>query len=249
MKLSVCIDAIYMGKPLAEAIRCVKEAGFDTIEFWSWEEKDLTILASCVEGGMEVAAFCTGFVSLVEAQKREEYVDALQRTIETAKRLGCKRIISQTGAELSIDRRIQHESLVEGLKACVPCLEENGITLVVEPLNVRVDHAGYYLSSSDEAAKIMQEVGSPHVKMLFDLYHQQITEGDLIRRIREYIPYIGHFHAAGNPGRHELYDSEIDYRKVFAAIAETGYDGCIGLEYFPKEEAEKGLAFARQIMP
>lgn len=138
---------------------------------------------------------------------------------------------------------------MEGLKACVPYLEESGITLVVEPLNVRVDHAGYYLYSSDEAAGIMREVGSPYVKMLFDIYHQQITEGDLIRRIREYIPYIGHFHAAGNPGRHELYDGEIDYRKVFAAIGETGYDGYIGLEYFPEDEVEKGLAFAKQIMP
>ena len=82
---------------------------------------------------MEIAAFCTGFVSLVEAAKREEYVKALQKTIGTAKRLGCKRIISQTGAELSIDRKEQHESLVEGLKACVPYLEESGITLVVEP--------------------------------------------------------------------------------------------------------------------
>ena len=249
MRLSVCVDAIYMGKPLEEAIRKVKAAGLNTIEFWSWEEKDLDLLESCVKEGVEIAAFCTGFVSLVEAAKREEYVKTLQKTIGTAKRLGCKRIISQTGAELSIDRKEQHESLVEGLKACVPCLGESGITLVVEPLNVRVDHAGYYLYSSDEAAGIMREVGSPYVKMLFDIYHQQITEGDLIRRIREYIPYIGHFHAAGNPGRHELYDGEIDYRKVFAAIGETGYDGYIGLEYFPEDEVEKGLAFAKQIMP
>ena len=137
--------------------------------------------------------------------------------------------------------------MVEGLKACVPYLEESGITLVVEPLNTRVDHAGYYLSSSDEAAEIMKEVGSPYVKMLFDIYHQQIMEGDLIRRIKEYIPYIGHFHAAGNPGRHELYQSEVDYGKVFAAIQETGYEGCVGLEYFPLDDPEKGLAFAKKL--
>ena len=99
-----------------------------------------------------------------------------------------------------------------------------------------------------EAAEVIKEVDSSNVKMLFDIYHQQITEGDLIRRIREYIPYIGHFHSAGNPGRNELYDSEIDYKKVFQAIKETGYDGHIGLEYFPREDPAKGLEYAKQVI-
>ena len=198
--------------------------------------------------GLEIAAFCTGFISLVEAEKREEYLESLKETIRTAKRLGCSRIISQTGAEISISRKEQHRNLADGLRACAPCLEENGITLVVEPLNIRVDHAGYYLYSSDEAAEIMKEVGSPNVKMLFDIYHQQITEGDLIRRIKKYIPYIGHFHAAGNPGRHELYRSEINYKTIFEAIRETGYDGYVGLEYFPEDEVQKGLEFAKQVL-
>mgnify|MGYP000668235660 CR=1 FL=1 len=79
-------------------------------------------------------------------------------------------------------RELQRKSLVEGLKACAPLLEKKGVTLVVEPLNLRVDHRGYFLSGSDEAAEIIKEVGSPNVKMLFDIYHQQITEGDLVRR-------------------------------------------------------------------
>lgn len=247
MKLSVCVDAVYMGKPIEEAVRKVKEAGLDTIEFWTWEDKDVELLEKLHNEGIRIAAFCTGFISLVEEGEREKYIESLKKTIETAKRLGCSVLISQTGQELPISREKQHKSMVEGLKACVPYLEESGITLVVEPLNTRVDHAGYYLSSSDEAAEIMKEVGSPYVKMLFDIYHQQIMEGDLIRRIKEYIPYIGHFHAAGNPGRHELYQSEVDYEKVFAAIQETGYEGCVGLEYFPLDDPEKGLAFAKKL--
>ena len=247
MKLSVCVDADYMGKTIEEAVRKVKEAGLDTIEFWTWEDKDVELLEKLHNEGIRIAAFCTGFISLVEEGEREKYIESLKKTIETAKRLGCRVLISQTGQELPISREKQHKSMVEGLKACVPYLEESGITLVVEPLNTRVDHAGYYLSSSDEAAEIMKEVGSPYVKMLFDIYHQQIMEGDLIRRIKEYIPYIGHFHAAGNPGRHELYQSEVDYGKVFAAIQETGYEGCVGLEYFPLDDPEKGLAFAKKL--
>ena len=249
MKLSVCIDDVYMGKDIEEAIHSVKEMGIPAVEFWSWDDKDLDKLKKAkAETGIEIAAFCTGFISLVDETKRQEYIDFLIKTIAVAKELGCKTLISQTGADMGISREIQHASMVQGLKACVPYLEEAGITLVIEPLNIRVDHMGYYLSSSDEGAEIMKEVGSDNVKMLYDIYHQQITEGDLIRRIKEYAPLIGHFHAAGNPGRHELYNSEIDYKKVFEAIKETGYEGYVGLEYFPTDEAAKGLEYAKQVI-
>ena len=249
MKLSVCIDAVYMGKDIEAAIHEVKDMGIGAVEFWSWDDKDIDKLKKAkADTGIDIAAFCTGFISLVDESKRQEYIDFLVRTIALAKELGCRTLISQTGADLEIDRRIQHNAMVEGLKACAPYLEEAGITLVIEPLNIRVDHKGYYLSSSDEAAEIMREVGSENVKMLYDIYHQQITEGDLIRRIKEYMPLIGHMHAAGNPGRHELYNSEIDYKAVFAAIRENGYEGYVGLEYFPLDEAKKGLEYAKQVI-
>lgn len=249
MKLSVCVDAVFMGMDVEQAISQVKKAGIGAVEFWTWEDKDMDRLKKAArENEIEIVAFCTGFTSLVDPTKREKYVESLKKTIATVKDLGCRTLISQTGEELPLPREEQHTNLVEGLKTCVPYLEESGITLVVEPLNLRVDHAGCYLSSSDEAAEVMKEVGSQNVKMLFDIYHQQITEGDLIRRIKEYIPYIGHFHAAGNPGRHELYDSEIAYEKVFSAIAETGYDGYVGLEYFPLEDVQKGMEYARRMI-
>lgn len=122
-----------------------------------------------------------------------------------------------------------------------PFLEEAGVTLVVEPLNILVDHPGYYLYSSEEAFQIIDEVGSPNVKVLFDIYHQQIMEGNLISRIQRNINKIGHFHAADNPGRHELYMGEIQYLNVFRAIEETGYRGYIGFEYFPLEEPLSGI--------
>ena len=120
-------------------------------------------------------------------------------------------------------------------------LEENGITLVLEPLNTAVDHAGYYLSSSKEAFLLAKEAGSENVKILFDIYHQQITEGDVIRSIRENISLIGHFHAAGNPGRHEIDTGELNYPNIFRVIQETGYTGYMGLEYFPVKPALEGL--------
>ena len=104
-----------------------------------------------------------------------------------------------------------------------------------------VDHAGYYLVRSDEAFAVIDEVASSHVKVVFDIYHQQISEGHLIHNITANIDKIAHFHAAGNPGRNELTIGEIHYPSVFQAILETGYDGFVALEYWPVEDPLAGL--------
>ena len=250
MKLSICIDSIFEGKAPERAIAESAAYGIHAIEFWGWWDKDVkAIKKACDENKVELAALCTPFISLTDPSQREKYINGLRETIETAKYLGCKTIISQTGSDTGKARDEQRTSLTEGLKMCAPLLAAADMTLTVEPLNLRVDHAGYFLSSSDECAEIIEDVGRGSVKMLFDVYHQQITEGDIVRRITQYSGIIGHFHTAGNPGRHELYNSELDYRRVFRAIEETGYDRYVGLEYFPADEVKKGTDFALSIKP
>ena len=120
-------------------------------------------------------------------------------------------------------------------------LEAAEVTLVIEPLNELIDHAGYYLVHSDEAFQIVDEVASDRVKVVFDIYHQQISEGQLIANITSNIDKIGHFHAAGNPGRNELTSGELHYPSIFQAISETGFTGFVGLEYWPKQDIAAGL--------
>ena len=112
-------------------------------------------------------------------------------------------------------------------------LEAAGITLLVEPLNELIDHQGYYLVKSAEAFDIIKQVASPNIKILFDIYHQQISEGNVINNILANMEYIGHFHAAGNPGRNELQRGEINYPPLFAAIKQSNFSGYVGLEYWP----------------
>ena len=114
------------------------------------------------------------------------------------------------------------------------------MTLVLEPLNP-LDHVGYYLRTSDEGFAIIREVGSPAVRLLFDVYHQQITEGDILSHILPNIGLIAHFHGAGVPGRHEMTSGELDYASIFAAIDGAGYDRHFGLEYFPVGDAAASL--------
>jgi hydroxypyruvate isomerase len=104
-----------------------------------------------------------------------------------------------------------------------------------------VDHPGVWLVSSDEGFRIVDEVGSENIRLLFDIYHQQISEGDIERRIRNNIGAIGHFHCAGIWGRHELEAGELNYPWLFGVIGDIGYTGALGLEYFPLEDPLAGL--------
>lgn len=249
MKPSVCIDAVFEGVATEEAIRQVAALGCGAIEFWCWWEKDIAqINALCAELGLSVAACCTKFVSLVQPEKRDEYLAGLEESIAAAKRLGCRTLISQVGDFIpGQDRASQHQSLVDGLKESAKLLEGSGVTLAIEPLNELVDHAGYYLVRSDETFQIIDEVGSSSVKVTFDIYHQQISEGHLVHNIGTHIDKIAHFHAAGNPGRNELDSGEIHYPEIVRALKATNYDGYFGLEYWPKRPAAEGLSEALEL--
>lgn len=249
MQASVCVDAVFEGVATVDAVRRVKACGIDAFEFWGWWDKDLPAIKDvAAECQMQIASCCTKFISLVDAAKRSEYLEGLAESIQAAKSLNCPTLISQVGDFLpDVPREQQHESLVEGLRQAAPLLEAAGVTLVFEPLNELVDHVGYYLVRSDEAFEIVDEVGSDCVKVVFDIYHQQISEGNVIRNATENIGKIAHFHAAGNPGRNELTRGELNYSQILAAIAATGYDKYVGLEYWPLDDVETGLKQASEV--
>jgi len=245
LKFSPSLDAVLgnTGLSFADRIRASKKLGFPAFEFWSWWDKNIDeVDAVRQEVGIEVASFCTKFVSLVQPEKRSAYLEGLEQSVEVAGRLGCPFLISQTGNLLqNVPREAQHESLVQGLKASAPILEKNGVTLIVEPLNVLVDHAGYYLVESSEAFQMVSEVNSPNVKIVFDIYHQQITEGNLIPNITNNMDKIAYFHVADHPGRRDPGTGEIHYHNVLRAIKDTGFDGYVGLEYFPQMNGLESL--------
>jgi hydroxypyruvate isomerase len=235
---SVCIDAVFEDKSFEEACAAVSRANIPAVEFWGWWDKDLDDLTAAIDSNdLAISACCTKFISLVDPATRGAYLEGLRESIAAAQQLGTKTLISQVGDfRAGVSRDDQHQCLVEGLREAAPLLESADITLVIEPLNELVDHAGYYLVRSGEAFDIIDEVNSPSVRVVFDIYHQQISEGHLIHNLTTNIDKIGHFHAAGNPGRHELQHGEINYPEVFDAIRDTSYEGYVGLEYWPLDE-------------
>jgi hydroxypyruvate isomerase len=149
----------------------------------------------------------------VNPREREEFVRQMSVAIDVAKKFSCPQLVTLTGNELGgMLRSEQMANAVNTLREAAPLLEKNHATAIVEVLNTYADHAGYFLYHVRDGAEIIDRVGSPNVKLLFDIYHVQIMEGNLIENIRSNIDRIGHFHVGDVPGRHEPGTGEINYR-------------------------------------
>jgi len=242
MRLSVCIPMFFRQTPLPEAIQKIAELGYDACEMWRVsDQEDLEAATNaCKKFGVEFLAICTEY-SACTGGDVGAYVEGVRSAARKAMALGAKLLISQVGKDTGAPAAEQHANIVKCLKAAVPVLEKTGLTIVIEPLNTLVNHKGYYLWSSDEAVEILREVDHPRVRLLYDIYHQQVMEGNLIANIIEKLPWIGHLHSAGCPGRNELDNGEIDYQKVFAAVDAAGYVGACALEYSPLLPPEESL--------
>lgn len=235
--------------PFIDRIANAAEAGFDAIEFWNWDNKDLGAIKKAVASvGISVASFQSNRGgTLIEPSHRETFVAGIAESLQKARELGSSALFLLTD-ELGDDRSVKfkstlsfdekRQSVLEGLKSIAPLAEKAGITIVLEPLNTLVDHPGYFLDSVDLGAQMVREVASPRIRLLFDIYHVQVMQGNLIERLREHFDVIGHIHVADVPGRHEPGTGEINYRQVFRALKEAGYDKGIGFEYVPTVSSE-----------
>lgn len=247
MRLCVAVPGFFKNDDFCTAIRKIGALGFDAAETYNWKVLDLdAVRAVCEETGVELMSICTSCFELTSPESREKYLTCLRESCEAAKRLGVKRLITQGGRNTGEPREDQHKSIVETLHACVPILEEYGMTLMIEPLNTYVDHKSSYLWSSAEAFDIVKEVGSRHVRVIFDIYHQQIMEGNILSNILNNLEYIAHLHAAGTDGRHELWLGENNFEYIFDAIDNAGYTGVCGLEYGPILPPEESLKLAKE---
>jgi hydroxypyruvate isomerase len=180
--------------------------------------------------------------SLIDKKDRKKILDGIEEIIGHAKKIGCKRLISGSGNRVAgLKKEKAVENMVETLSLVADVCEKHGVTIILEPFNTKVDHPDYFLDDPETALHVLKRVNHGNVRMLFDIYHMQIMAGNVTAFIRENIEYIGHFHAAGVPGRHEPFAGELNYRYVAGEIDKTGYDGCIGLEYWPTMGHEESL--------
>jgi len=250
-RIGVTLGAVF-GEESPEAVERAAAAGADVVEFFDWEGKGEQLVAAAEEHGIEAGGTLgsgaaaniddtdRAAISYPEPDYREEAVADVEHSIEGAADLDLDTLVVTVGQnrdDLADDA--QHRAIVSVLREVAPTAESEGVTVVPEPLNTRVDHPGYYLSTSYEGYEIVDAVDSPNVGLLYDVYHQQITEGNVIQNVSEHVEFIDHMHLADVPGRHEPGTGELNYDRIFDAIDEAGYEGYVSCELGPTGDPDE----------
>lgn len=243
--LAVCAEMVFTDLPLLERVERIHDRGFQ-VEIWNWTTKDIDALKAT---GATFSSM-TGYVSGSLTHNQDELLRTAEQSIETAQRLGCPRL-NLHGTELN-DRGLpvvpSYETTGEMWLTAARTLEKiaelgerHGVTFCLENLNTEVDHPGVPFARAAETIALVKAVGNPHLRLMLDIYHAQIGEGNLIALIEKAGPLIGEVQVADVPGRCEPGTGEINYPAIAAALQKIGYDGTIGLEAFAESDSELAL--------
>ncbi len=253
IKQSVCIPMLNQENlPLAIFVRRVAELGYAAVEIWERGELLDPLAALCEQYHLQIATM-TGHASLpvgLNDLSQHERIEAeLRQSIDIAEHYHIPGLICFSGNRLPGQSEEEGIAVTaQGLKRVAPYAERRGVNLNLELLNTLVDHPGYECDHSAWGLAVCMQVNSPNVKLLFDIYHMQIMEGNLIQTIRENIGWIGHFHTGGVPGRSDIDETqEINYRAVCQAISTAGYGLYLAHEYRPHGEVFQSLKKAFDI--
>lgn len=256
---SACIESMYCELPFLERFRAAKEDGFDFVEFWSWTDKDLDAVKSAAEkAGIGISGFNgDGALSLIDPEQKPAYLDFLRQSVAAAKKLGARSLtihsngLGEGGAVIDsyphLSDTVKLCGMYDTLLACAAMAEDSGIQMNLEPLNVTTDHVGNFLQTTRMAAEMTRLIGSPKLKVLYDVYHMQLNEGSLCDNIRAYADRFGHVHVADAPGRHEPGTGEINFHGVLSCLEACGYTGLIGFELFPKTTTAEAVNAIRKL--
>jgi hydroxypyruvate isomerase len=242
MKYSLCLEPVFTDYSFYDRIKIAKDCGVDAVEFWDpsvYDTKKIGDLAQ--KNDITVAACCLNQAWTYRMNFPYEIVRRnVEKSILFGKDIGCRTFIGLSG-ETECKADSQKALLIENLKRIADICEKKNVTIVLEALNSLYDHKGYYLDSSYIGFEIVKAVNSPSIKLLYDCYHMQLMEGNLINNIRANIDFIGHFHSAGVPGRHELQLGETNYPLVVQAAEDAGYSNYFGFEYWPTYKNEESV--------
>jgi 2-dehydrotetronate isomerase len=250
LKFSANLGFLWADRPLPDAIRAAKAAGFDAVELhWPYDVPAADVAAALRETGLpclglntrrgDVARGENGLAALPgrEAQARASIDEALAYAAE----IGAGRVHVMAGFAAGPDA---HAAFLSNLAYACETAAPLGIGILIEPLN-RYDAPGYFLKTTAQATAIMDEVGHDALRLMFDCYHVQLTEGDLTHRLRDLLPRIGHIQFASVPDRGAPDHGEVDYAYIFEVIAQLGHDGPLGAEYKPGGDTDATLSWLR----
>ena len=252
MQFSANLGFLWNDRPLADAIRAAAAAGFDAVEcHWPYENPAQDVAAALSETGLQMLGLNTrrgnvaggenGLAALVG--REDEARAAIDEALAYAAQIGTKNIHVMAGFASG---QAAHDTFVANLTYACAQAAPQGVTILIEPLN-GYDAKGYFLNSTDQAVKIITDVGAPNLKMMFDCYHVQLLEGDLSHRIQNLLPHIGHIQFASVPDRGTPDHGEVNYSYIFDLIAQTGWNTPLGAEYKVQGDTDATLGWLRHM--
>jgi hydroxypyruvate isomerase len=257
-RLAANLTMMFQELPFLERIDAAGAAGFKAIEcVLPYVAPAEAIAERLARNGMEMALFNMppgdweggdrGFGA--NPARVAEFRDSIDTTIHYATVTGCRTVHLMAGKiPPDADRIAWAATLVGNIRLAADALAPLGITIVLEPINTRIDIPSYYYDRTDAVIDVMDAAGRDGVKLLYDVYHMQIMEGDLARTIERLLPRIGHVQIADNPGRHEPGTGEINYPWLLSRLDALGYGGWVGCEYKPAGETIDGLGWAKAFL-
>lgn len=247
-KFAVNIEMWWKKLPFLERIQKTADLGFPAVEFWPFEGKDQNAIAELTQKlGIEIAQFTAwGFKPhLNDPKNHDKFLATIEEACKVAKKWKCRKFTVVAGDNTKgMTKEQMHEQVIKALKLAAPIVEREKVMIILEPMNGRVDHPGHCLYGSVDSVAICRAVDSPMVKINWDLYHMQISEGDLCGRLKEGFDQVGYLQIADHPGRHEPGTGEINYNRVLKQALDLGYKDFVGLELNPTDEIKAAKAAA-----
>ncbi|MEX0852000.1 MAG: TIM barrel protein [Bauldia sp.] len=254
-RFSANLGFLWPDRPLIERIKAAAGAGFKAVELhFPYDVSASAVKASCARNDVRLLGINTaigegtnGHRGLGAVAGREKEFQALiDQSIAYAREAGGTSVHAMAGLAAEEDRAAGAEAFVGNLKAAARKAAPAGLTILLEPLNAH-DMPGYFYTRVEEACEIIDRVGEPNVKLMFDAYHVARAEGDVLTRLKLFYDRIGHVQIAGVPSRAEPDEGEIAYGAVFAALDELGYAGWVGCEYRPRAGTDEGLGWTKAL--
>ena len=237
-RFSACIEMLFVPETddFAQRIRLAKAEGFELVEFWLWSNKNLDAVEQALaETKVKLAGIVAEpFAELTRESDHDRFLAGLEKSRDVALRLGAPVLICQSGPLLAgIDRARQHDALTIAMARSADVLAGSGVRLALEPLNDRVDHPGYYLTSTTEGLDICDAVNRPEIGITYDMYHSMVMGEDPETVVAGRLNRIAHVHLADHPGRNQPGSGDLPLKHKLAWLEGQGYDGAVGLEFRP----------------
>ena len=250
-RLSVMLWTIYRKLPFEQRLEKVAEAGYHAVElvneYEKWSPDDFRRASAKLRSlGIMVDAMAGVWTGIANPQAQDKFLADLTRLIPIAEQLECPGIIVLSGDRVEgLSREAHHQSCIESLKRAAEIADKRNFTLLLENID-QEENPKYYLTSVAEGFEIIRQVNHPRVKFLYDFYHEQISEGNLIEKLEKNIAHVGLMHVADVPGRHEPGTGEINYANIYRKLAQLNYRGYVTMEFEPAGDPVSSLRTARE---